>query len=51
MNDVTTDAQLLNEVDLSRTIARIANQIIEKTELDSVNTGSIVLQGIPFTGV
>ena len=51
MSDETTDTQLLSEADLSRTIARIAHQIIEKTELDSVDTDSVVLLGIPSGGV
>lgn len=41
---------LLNEADVSRTIARIAHQIIEKTALDGSSAPPVVLLGIPTRG-
>ena len=46
--DVT---ELLSADDVSRTIARIAHQIIEKTALDAHGAGKVVLLGIPSAGV
>ncbi|BAU95957.1 bifunctional pyrimidine regulatory protein PyrR/uracil phosphoribosyltransferase [Corynebacterium suranareeae] len=43
--------ELLNEDDVSRTIARIAHQIIEKTALDSKDADRVMLLGIPSGGV
>jgi pyrimidine operon attenuation protein/uracil phosphoribosyltransferase len=43
--------QLLAADDVSRTIARIAHQVIEKMSLDGGNAEQIVLLGIPRRGV
>ena len=43
--------QLLDANDVSRTIARIAHQIIEKTALDAPDAPAVVLLGIPSGGV
>ena len=43
--------QLLDANDVSRTIARIAHQIIEKTARDAPDAPSVVLRGIPSGGV
>lgn len=43
--------QLLDAHDVSRTIARIAHQVIEKTALDSPDAPTVVLLGIPSGGV
>ena len=48
-NETTTE--LLSSEDVSRTVARIAHQIIEKTALDSDQSGTVVLLGIPSGGV
>ncbi|AHI22895.1 bifunctional pyr operon transcriptional regulator/uracil phosphoribosyltransferase PyrR [Corynebacterium vitaeruminis] len=42
---------LLSSDDVSRTVARIAHQIIEKTALDSKDAVPIILLGIPSGGV
>lgn len=42
---------LLDADDVSRTVARIAHQIIEKTALDSPDAARVVLLGIPSGGV
>ncbi|WP_254189998.1 bifunctional pyr operon transcriptional regulator/uracil phosphoribosyltransferase PyrR [Nocardia sp. NBC_01377] len=49
---VEAGRELLSASDVSRTIARIAHQIIEKTALDSGETGAarVVLIGIPTRG-
>ncbi|MGW0251465.1 bifunctional pyr operon transcriptional regulator/uracil phosphoribosyltransferase PyrR [Nocardia goodfellowii] len=49
---VATGRELLSPSDVSRTIARIAHQIIEKTALDSDDPGAprVVLIGIPTRG-
>ncbi|WP_295628021.1 bifunctional pyr operon transcriptional regulator/uracil phosphoribosyltransferase PyrR [uncultured Corynebacterium sp.] len=46
--DVT---ELLNADEVSRTVARIAHQIIEKTALDGSNAPRVVLLGVPSGGV
>ncbi|ALC06016.1 Bifunctional protein PyrR [Corynebacterium deserti GIMN1.010] len=46
-----TEVELLNGDDVSRTIARIAHQIIEKTALDSEDADRVMLLGIPSGGV
>lgn len=46
-----TTTELLSPDDLSRTVARIAHQIIENTALDSESASRIVLLGIPSGGV
>ena len=43
--------ELLSSEDVSRTIARIAHQIIEKTAVDSTNAQPLLLLGIPSGGV
>ncbi len=47
----TTDRELMSSADVSRTIARIAHQIIEKTALDGPDGPRVVLLGIPTRGV
>lgn len=41
---------LLDAADVSRTIARVAHQVIEKTALDSPDAPRVVLIGIPTRG-
>lgn len=48
--DVET-TELLSADDVSRTVARIAHQIIEKTALDSQDASRVLLLGIPSGGV
>ena len=43
--------ELLSSDDVSRTVARIAHQIIEKTALDSAEAPRVILLGIPSGGV
>lgn len=43
--------ELLTSDDVSRTVARIAHQIIEKTALDSAEAPRVILLGIPSGGV
>ena len=43
--------ELLSSDDVSRTVARIAHQIIEKTALDDAASTKVVLLGIPSGGV
>ncbi|GAA1830795.1 bifunctional pyr operon transcriptional regulator/uracil phosphoribosyltransferase PyrR [Pseudonocardia ailaonensis] len=43
--------ELLSAADVTRTIARIAHQIIEKTAFDAGNTADLVLLGVPTRGV
>ena len=43
--------ELLSSGDVSRTVARIAHQIIEKTALDSSESPRVLLLGIPSGGV
>ena len=49
--DPDTSVVLLDSEDVSRTVARIAHQIIEKTALDSPQAIPVVLLGIPSGGV
>ena len=42
--------ELMSAADVSRTIARMAHQIIEKTALDSDSSNRVVLVGIPTRG-
>jgi pyrimidine operon attenuation protein/uracil phosphoribosyltransferase len=49
--DATTDRELMSAADVSRTISRIAHQIIEKTALDGPDAPRVVLLGIPTRGV
>ena len=45
------DRELMSAADVSRTIARIAHQIIEKTALDGPDSPRVILLGIPTRGV
>ncbi len=45
------DRELMSAADVSRTIARIAHQIIEKTALDGPDSPRVMLLGIPTRGV
>ena len=45
------DRELMSAADVSRTISRIAHQIIEKTALDGPDGPRVVLLGIPTRGV
>ena len=45
------DRELMSAADVSRTISRIAHQIIEKTALDASDAPRVVLLGIPTRGV
>lgn len=52
MSDNSVESvELLSSDDVSRTVARIAHQIIEKTALDSGDASRVVLLGIPSGGV
>ncbi|MGB3232476.1 MAG: bifunctional pyr operon transcriptional regulator/uracil phosphoribosyltransferase PyrR [Mycobacterium sp.] len=46
-----SDRELMSAADVSRTIARIAHQIIEKTALDGSDGPRVILLGIPTRGV
>ena len=50
-NANATQLELLSSDDVSRTVARIAHQIIEKTALDSADAPRVILLGIPSGGV
>jgi pyrimidine operon attenuation protein / uracil phosphoribosyltransferase len=45
------DRELMSAADVSRTISRIAHQIIEKTALDAADAPRVILLGIPTRGV
>ena len=45
------DRELMSAADVSRTISRIAHQIIEKTALDGPDAPQVILLGIPTRGV
>jgi pyrimidine operon attenuation protein / uracil phosphoribosyltransferase len=45
------DRELMSASDVSRTVSRIAHQIIEKTALDGADAPRVVLLGIPTRGV
>lgn len=45
-----SDRELLSAADVSRTISRMAHQIIEKTALDAEDAPRVVLLGIPTRG-
>ncbi len=47
----STERELLGPADVSRTVARIAHEIIEKTALDAPGARRVVLLGIPTRGV
>jgi len=47
----STDRELMSSADVSRTVSRIAHQIIEKTALDGADAPRVVLLGIPTRGV
>ena len=44
------ERELLSAADVSRTVARMAHQIIEKTALSVVTAGEVMLLGIPTRG-
>ena len=46
-----SDRELMSAADVSRTVARIAHQIIEKTALDGPDGPRVILLGIPTRGV
>ena len=46
----TAGRVLLDAADVSRTIARVAHQVIEKTALDSPDAERVVIVGIPTRG-
>ncbi|VEG54472.1 bifunctional pyrimidine regulatory protein PyrR/uracil phosphoribosyltransferase [Mycolicibacterium aurum] len=46
-----SDRELMSAADVSRTIARMAHQIIEKTALDGSDAPRVILLGIPTRGV
>ncbi|MFI5508742.1 bifunctional pyr operon transcriptional regulator/uracil phosphoribosyltransferase PyrR [Mycobacterium sp. NPDC051804] len=46
-----TDRELMSAADVSRTISRMAHQIIEKTALDGSDAPPVILLGIPTRGV
>ena len=50
-NPASPDRELMSAADVSRTISRIAHQIIEKTALDAPDAPRVVLLGIPTRGV
>lgn len=45
------DRELMSAADVSRTISRIAHEIIEKTALDGADAPRVILLGIPTRGV
>jgi pyrimidine operon attenuation protein/uracil phosphoribosyltransferase len=45
------DRELMSAADVSRTVARIAHEIIEKTALDGPDGPRVILLGIPTRGV
>jgi len=47
----SSDRELMSASDVSRTVSRIAHQIIEKTALDGADSPRVVLLGIPTRGV
>lgn len=47
----TTDRELMSAADVSRTISRMAHQIIEKSAVDGSDAPRVVLLGIPTRGV
>jgi pyrimidine operon attenuation protein / uracil phosphoribosyltransferase len=49
--DASPDRELMSAADVSRTISRIAHQIIEKTALGGPDAPRVVLLGIPTRGV
>ena len=51
MGTPSPDRELMSAADVSRTISRIAHQIIEKTALDAPDAPRVVLLGIPTRGV
>lgn len=46
-----SEVELLTAEDISRTVSRLAHQIIEKTAVDSADADPVVLLGIPTRGV
>jgi pyrimidine operon attenuation protein / uracil phosphoribosyltransferase len=50
MGTLDSERELMSAADVSRTISRIAHQIIEKTALDGSDAPRVVLLGIPTRG-
>jgi pyrimidine operon attenuation protein/uracil phosphoribosyltransferase len=50
-SSASPDRELMSAADVSRTVSRIAHQIIEKTALDGADAPRVVLLGIPTRGV
>jgi pyrimidine operon attenuation protein/uracil phosphoribosyltransferase len=51
MAAASPDRELMSAADVSRTISRIAHEIIEKTALDGADAPRVILLGIPTRGV
>jgi pyrimidine operon attenuation protein / uracil phosphoribosyltransferase len=51
MAALSPDRELMSAADVSRTVSRIAHEIIEKTALDGADAPRVVLLGIPTRGV
>ena len=51
MASASPDRELMSAADVSRTVSRIAHQIIEKTALDGADAPRVILLGIPTRGV
>jgi pyrimidine operon attenuation protein/uracil phosphoribosyltransferase len=51
MTAPSPDRELMSAADVSRTISRMAHQIIEKTALDGADAPRVILIGIPTRGV
>jgi pyrimidine operon attenuation protein/uracil phosphoribosyltransferase len=51
MAALSPDRELMSAADVSRTVSRIAHEIIEKTALDGPDAPRVVLLGIPTRGV
>jgi pyrimidine operon attenuation protein / uracil phosphoribosyltransferase len=50
MSAADGDRELMSAADVSRTVSRIAHQIIEKTALDGPDAPRVILLGIPSRG-
>jgi pyrimidine operon attenuation protein/uracil phosphoribosyltransferase len=51
MAALSPDRELMSAADVSRTVSRIAHEILEKTALDGPDAPRVVLLGIPTRGV
>lgn len=49
--NVSAGPEILSEADVERTITRMTHEIIEKNALDSANSNTVILLGIPSGGV